>query len=100
MPVQVAQEAMASAKHRKDLVTAIIDKKKVEIAAFGSPAAPLKRCRAKRTPAKDIMQTPSTKTPDPKSTKLANTPGSVKKSLFRDLLAISCECSMRIKSHI
>ena len=89
--MQVAQEAMAAAKTRRDLVAAVIDKKKVEIAAFGSPGrAPTKRIRSKRTPAKDpAMQTPSTKTPDPKSTKLGSEPGSAKKSLFRDLLAIN-----------
>ena len=86
---QVAQDAMQAAKARRDLVTAVIDKKKVELAAFGSPApAPLKRCRSKRTPAKQLEATPSTKTPDPKATKIATDPGSAKKSLFRDLLAI------------
>ena len=75
----MAQDALSFAATRKDLLSSV---KKAGVPVAGTPA-PHKRIRDKRTPVqKDIMQTPSTKTPDAKFMKADPSPSSTKKNLF------------------
>ena len=82
----MAQDALSFAATRKDLLSSV-RKAGVPVAGSGSVASPApathKRIRDKRTPVqKDMMQTPSTKTPDAKFMKADTSPSSTKKNLF------------------
>ena len=114
---QVAQDAIAAAQRRKELVTKVVQSKgartavpqgkaktqapKETTSTPSRPSGASKRLHETLTPLSADKKTPTTKTPDAKNLKVEEEADPVpKKNLFRDLAAARCRIVVDIPGPI